>query len=202
MGTRHLTCVYRDKRYYIAQYGQWDGYPSGQGLTILRFLKTYDSDKFHAQLDTLSWITDDEIRALWKSVGADGTGLVGMDIAEKFAKKWPELYRDTGAKILKIVHDSGVPLKLENSIEFAGSSLFCEWCYVIDYDKNTLEVYEGFNKTKLDSNERFYNIACDKNDVSCIPNYYQVKFKHAFDLDKLPSEELFLRILEPEDEEE
>lgn len=34
MGTRHLICVYYKRRFAIAQYGQWDGYPGGQGLTI------------------------------------------------------------------------------------------------------------------------------------------------------------------------
>ena len=28
MGTRNLTCVFKDGEYKVAQYGQWDGYPS------------------------------------------------------------------------------------------------------------------------------------------------------------------------------
>ncbi|MHC5949058.1 hypothetical protein ACVXZ3_04645 [Providencia hangzhouensis] len=39
MGTRHLICVAKDGDYKVAQYGQWDGYPSGQGLTLLTFLR-------------------------------------------------------------------------------------------------------------------------------------------------------------------
>lgn len=39
MGTRHLILVYYNGAYHIAQYGQWDGYPSGQGLTVLRFCR-------------------------------------------------------------------------------------------------------------------------------------------------------------------
>ena len=38
MGTRNLTVVYVDGEYRVAQYGQWDGYPSGQGMTCLKFL--------------------------------------------------------------------------------------------------------------------------------------------------------------------
>jgi len=39
MGTRNLTCVVSGGKYIIAQYGQWDGYPSGQGVTALEFLR-------------------------------------------------------------------------------------------------------------------------------------------------------------------
>ncbi len=39
MGTRNLTCVYLDGKCKVAQYGQWDGYPEGQGVTCLNFLR-------------------------------------------------------------------------------------------------------------------------------------------------------------------
>ena len=40
MGTRNLTMVIdRAGKLKVAQYGQWDGYPSGQGATILAFAK-------------------------------------------------------------------------------------------------------------------------------------------------------------------
>ena len=38
MGTRHMIGVVSDGKYRVAQYGQWDGYPSGQGVGILEFL--------------------------------------------------------------------------------------------------------------------------------------------------------------------
>jgi len=39
MGTRHLIVVKKDNEIKVAQYGQWDGYPSGQGVSILKFLR-------------------------------------------------------------------------------------------------------------------------------------------------------------------
>ena len=44
---------------------------------------------------------------------------------------------------------------LQNTIDFAADSLFCEFVYVVDFDKNTYEIFEGFNKNFLDPNERF-----------------------------------------------
>jgi len=32
MGTRHLICAKINNEYKLSQYGQWDGYPSGQGV--------------------------------------------------------------------------------------------------------------------------------------------------------------------------
>lgn len=40
MGTRNLTMVIsQEGEKKVAQYGQWDGYPSGVGASVLAFLK-------------------------------------------------------------------------------------------------------------------------------------------------------------------
>ena len=40
MGTRSLIAVKSNEKYKIAQYSQWDGYPDGQGKTVLEFLRS------------------------------------------------------------------------------------------------------------------------------------------------------------------
>jgi hypothetical protein len=47
MGTRHLTMVVSNNETKVAQYGQWDGYPEGQGVTILTFLRSKDSSEYN-----------------------------------------------------------------------------------------------------------------------------------------------------------
>jgi len=85
MGTRNLTCVVLDGEYRIAQYGQWDGYPSGQGATVLEFLKDkMDREQFETALRQTKWITKEEHTKLWEGFGADGSGFVSMDIANAF----------------------------------------------------------------------------------------------------------------------
>lgn len=44
MGTRNLTIV-RDENLLFGQYGQWDGYPSGNGLEVLMQIAEHNSFK-------------------------------------------------------------------------------------------------------------------------------------------------------------
>lgn len=212
MGTRHLICVVKDGEYKVAQYGQWDGYPGGQGLDVLNFLtKEMDRKLFESKLDELSWITNDESKAQWVKCGADADSTtVTFAVADLHAKKYPENSRDTGAGILSLIQTSDRPLKLVSQLEFAGDSLFCEWAYVIDLDKNTFEVYEGFNKEPLQDNERFImfekrseSIELDGQDIIKLKqNYYPVKLAKTFELGNLPSSDVFLTFFHKDDEAE
>lgn len=64
--------------------------------------------------------------------------------------------RDMGAGIIEYLMESLPEAELHNSIDFASDSLFCEYAYVIDFDKNTFEVCKGFAATPLDPSERFF----------------------------------------------
>lgn len=149
MGTRNLTCVIKDGKYRVAQYGQWDGYPGGQGINILNFLKKMDRSLFEKKLDMVSWATEDELNQMWAEAGADlESPFVSMDIAEKHKKLYPENSRDIGSDVLKIIQNTERPLKLKNSIDFAKDSLFCEWAYIINlgiYSKKPPHFNEEMN---------------------------------------------------------
>ena len=72
MGTRHLICVVKNGEYKVAQYGQWDGQPSGQGADILNFLKNeMDRAKFNNQIEALSFATEEELEQMWIEAGKD-----------------------------------------------------------------------------------------------------------------------------------
>lgn len=198
MGTRNLTCVFKDGEYKVAQYGQWDGYPSGVGADILTFLHEWVNE-LEYELVNVEWITEAERNATWENYERDGD-MVEMGEYEKWSEEYPELSRDTGGKILARIREFSPSerkpkLKLENSLSFAADSLFCEWAYVVDYDKGTFEVYEGFNKEALTPMERFFEFDNPKEE------YRPVKLKKAYPLNALPSVEKFLEDLEPSEEE-
>lgn len=199
MGTRHMIAVVNDGRYRVAQYGQWDGYPSGQGVDILEFLLTGNVAALRTNSLKCSFISDEEYSELWKDFGIDiqQQAFVDGEIAKKFKEKYPQLYRDAGSDVLGMVAAADKGLKLLDDYTVAADSLFCEWAYVIDFDKDTFEVYEGFNTSPLDRSERFFGLSSRSNNPSEDSKYYPVKLKAAFSLSALPTKEDFLSRCEP-----
>ena len=194
MGTRNLTAVYMDGEYKVAQYGQWDGYPEGQGIICLHFLRDKLNEKcFKDNLIKLRFTKDEEQKALAKEFGARDDGTIRIDDYEKFRRAYPELHRDTGAKILEMIQEGRARI-LNNDINFAADGLFCEWAWVIDFDKRTFEAYQGFKKEQLTENDRFYYLRdLEEN------GYSGVKIVHEWKIDELPTDEVFLSAFDEED---
>lgn len=116
----------------------------------------------------------------------------------EWQKFYPELSRDTGGDILELIMFKN-KTKLQNSLNFAADSLFCEWAYVIDLDKNTFEIYKGFNSIPLTNKDRFYflmeeaeEIIKERKRLARIDTYYPVKKIKEYDLNNLPDEEKFV----------
>lgn len=204
MGTRHLICVVKDGEYKVAQYGQWDGYPSGQGCTVLGFLATeFDREEFTARLAEAYVATDEQINGWYLNAGATekelAEGWINSAVSDRFKKTTPSLSRDTGGKILAMIQNSIYPTPLRNGINFAADSLMCEWAYVVDLDKNSFEIFKGFNTADpLKEGDRFYGFTVDNSNKE----YFPVKLVAEYPLSDLPDEDTFLAELEPQEEEE
>lgn len=138
MGTRNLTMVVHKGQIKVAQYGQWDGYPTGVGSDVAEFVQTLDrsnASKFRKALDECTFLSE-------------------ADLAKTDVTESPEFSRDTGAGILSLIQINGVR-ELADSSDFTSESLFCEWAYLVDMDKRVVEVYKGFNKKPLSKTARF-----------------------------------------------
>lgn len=178
MGTRHLTCVVLNGQYKVAQYGQWDGYPDGQGITALTFLRDkMDRATFEKKVAACSELSATEGRRIEDESRASGIS---------WQRSHPELSRDTGADILELVQNSKNGLKLSLMPEFAADSLMCEWAWLVDLDANVFGAYEGFNKEPVSEDNRFASFQPHGNE------YHQVKFVRSWPLDALPTNDEFL----------
>jgi len=104
MGTRNLTIVYYKGQYRIIQYGQWDGHPQGQGLTIRHFLSNA------ANIAKLQNVLDDSDNCIILLSDEERTtyfeDLERKQIEMESLMPLPcieSLSRDTGGKILNLV---------------------------------------------------------------------------------------------------
>lgn len=201
MGTRNLTMVIQKEKPVISQYGQWDGYPSGNGLTILEFLRTCNLDEFKEKIKNVRFSTkkdEKKVEKFLKSIGCKD-GWMNMDQSDLYKKAYPYSSRDIGAGILQMVNESeDTEIVLQDTTKFAADSLFCEWAYLIDLDNNNLEVYEGFNNSPLEEGQRFKDMELEDNLGG--EQYYPIKCVKIYPLDKLPTNEEFINELEKKEE--
>ena len=186
MGTRNVTYVIKDGEYRVAQYCQWDGYPTGQGRTAAGFivdrLQTPEGlETFGKRVSEVREMSATDVQALLKEVGADDSGWVTLDVERKFQEKYAHLDRSFGAKVLEYVYNTpNAGLSLD--LEFAGDSLMCEWAYVIDLDTGMFEAYKGFNNSPVPESERFAKFKQLRND------YYPVKLVYSTPLANVTDE--------------
>lgn len=196
MGTRNLEVVVLNGEVRVAQYCQFDGYPDGQGLTALSFVRDQmNRELFTQRLLQSAWITPEEHKQLWVDCGASpDSDMVEWSVSEKFKEVNPHLHRNTGANIFELIQNSTNGLKLQDSLSFAADSLFCEWAYVIDFDKNTFEVYSGFNKNPLPDTERFAHLQ------EAGSEYSPISLVKSYSLKDLPTDEQFLEDLKQKED--
>lgn len=145
MGTRNLIEVKLDGVLKVAQYGQWDGYPTGQGKGIANFIhEQMDKDKFKQALANCRFMTDEEIEAVdsgdWRT-------------------SHPWLSRDVGSDILEAVQEGGAR-ELISQESFKDDRVFCEFYYLIDMDNETVSInkqdpipFDEFTSKKMEEIE-------------------------------------------------
>ncbi len=184
MGTRHLTCVVYQGRFVVAQYGRCDGYPDGQGLTLVNFLRT--PPNIQRLQNGLQHIYEPSYEEVYRVKGQIAEFMrSNADIWLAFVARpsadsplrlpcglCPSLSRDTGAGILEVISqataDNKVPVILD--LPFINNTWDCEWAYVVDLDKAVLEVFCGAEEKK--SFHRFKDVGGDQSTVPiCISSF-------------------------------
>ena len=136
MGTRGLTKVI-DKNGItkVAQYGQWDHYPEGQGVKILSILNAdrYAVEELELSLDKCRFVSDEErerVYANYNKVYPETNHL------KKFSAILPSFSRDTCGDILNVIRWSNAEVLLTDESDFETDELFCEGVYTVDYSTN------------------------------------------------------------------
>lgn len=168
MGTRNLTIVYYKGQYRIVQYGQWDGYPSGQGTTALEFLQDAENiNKLRTALDA-----DDSI--IFEIRPGDDSDARLQD--------HPALSCLAGAKILTLAIEATEksPMPVMLSLDSIADSIMIEWTWVVDLDNNTFECYSGHTSPDHRNASRFRMVLREDDPVP--------KLRGSWHFDQLPSD--------------
>lgn len=167
MGTRNLTLVKdREGKTKVAQYGQWDGYPEGQGSTILEFIRSKDNrNALEEVLKNVRFIDLNAAQPIKDYVEAyDSRCPKWSNEPDKRTdedKYWFDnlISRDVCGKILETLVTIDVNLLpaefnkeiyLQDESEFANDSLFCEYAYCVNYQTKKLEVYVDGKKKVIE----------------------------------------------------
>jgi len=183
MGTRGVTGVIIDGIEKIG-YQQFDSYPSGVGIITLNALKKNDISKLKELAKSLKAVqenatpTKKEIELL--------KNYADLTVSDGKLENWYCLLRKTQGD-LKAILDCGYII---DSKDFLNNSLFCEWGYIVNFDTNKLEIYQGFQKQKHDKGRYSNNLKED--DLA----YYPCALIKEYDLKSLPTKKKFLSDLE------
>ncbi|WRT70457.1 uncharacterized protein IL334_007455 [Kwoniella shivajii] len=159
MGTRGLIgFIIAGKR--RGCYNQFDSYPSGLGVAIVRFILGLNQEQRDAMVTRLlnvTWVTEDdplpaEISIHYKSLEfhlspyeKEIKALCGNlpRCSDSEIYDWFSLLRGVqGAPCLSRILD-GTLEHLIDSIDFMDDALFCEWVYWIDFENGTLQMDNG-----------------------------------------------------------
>jgi hypothetical protein len=149
MGTRGLVGFKVDNK-VMMQYQQFDSYPTGVGVTTLKFVRLAldGRDAFANRVRKLRVVNEDvpptpeEQEALLK--------YANLGVSTQSTYEWYVLLRETQGDIGAILEsgyiisdndEKGLP-------RFGYDSLFCEWAYLVDFDANCVDVYKGFQKSR------------------------------------------------------
>ncbi len=225
MGTRNLTMVIdRKGELKVAQYGQWDGYPSGNGVEILEFCKNKTNlQKLEQMLDKVKFFNkenaDENIKAFieeytkrepyynFETKGEQKDtrteqdifwfeNFISRDVGANILSAIIDFYKEENYKNLPIEHNNFIYLRDES--DFGKDSLMCEWAYCINLQTNKLECFEGFNTNKELEHERFITDQKEVDERFNYTNkrYYGIRLIKEYDLDNLPTEEDFISELE------
>jgi hypothetical protein len=185
MGTRGFVGFVVDGTEKIT-YNHNDSYPGGLGVDVLGFARG-DMQAAREQARALRLVTDDVPPTGEQKAAL--AGLADLGVGRQADDDWYVLLRRTQGDPAAILR-SGYMI---DSHDFPADSLFAEYGYVVDFDAGTFEAYRGF-QTEMHDKGRFADQA--PRDTG----YHPVALVASWPLDNLPDDDVFVAVVEGDDE--
>ena len=185
MGTRYITAVVAEGEFVVAQYGQWDGYPTAAGNAIVAIIRD-KIGQLKASLKHIVPVESGTVERYWSECGAQEWG-ADIETCQRFKAKHMTLDRDTGPDVLNILIHTEVPVELYLDVGFIADGLFCEWVYVVDLDSGMFEIYQG---SQIHPSENRFSSMFE----GTTNGYYPPKLVATYPLDDLPTDSQLQRL--------
>lgn len=154
MGTRGCYGFYKDG-VTKATYNHFDSYIGGLGKDILDFVENTSIPIMNKIFDKIELVREDDIPTIEQIENCQK--YTNLDVSNKSIMDFYCLLRNAQGDLNAYKTDLRYMI---DSKEFLGNSLFCEYAYIINLDKNVLEFYKGFNK--VPQNNRYSKFADKK----------------------------------------
>lgn len=151
MGTRGCYGFYKDG-VTKATYNHFDSYIGGLGKDILDFIENTSIPIMNKIFDKIELVRENDIPTIEQIENCQK--FTDLEVSNKSIMDFYCLLRNAQGDLNAYKTDLKYMI---DSKEFLGNSLFCEYGYIINLDKNVLEFYKGFNK--VPQNNRYSKYA-------------------------------------------
>ena len=177
MGTRGFVGFVAEGREVIA-YNHWDSYPGGLGVSTLEWLRSANLDVVAKHAPNVKLVSDDieptneDIEALKATYDPN------VDQGRSERPTWYQLLRGAQGNLGAMIRAGYV----EDAGTFPADSLYAEWGYIVDFDMQVFEVYQGFQHEQH-RNGRFAERTPARS------GYWPVRLVASWPLSELPTDE-------------
>lgn len=151
MGTRGCYGLYKNG-VTKTTYNHFDSYIGGLGKDILDFVENTSIPIMNKIFDKIELVREDDIPTIEQIENCQD--FTDLEVSNKSIMDFYCLLRNAQGDLNAYKTDLRYMI---DSKEFLGNSLFCEYAYIINLDKNVLEFYKGFNK--VPQNNRYSKYA-------------------------------------------
>lgn len=172
MGTRGAILFAKGKK-VIGSYNHYDSYPEGLGSEVLEVLKKVSKKNLLNQLgDNVKKLKAiDTEKKPSKELQERYSKFADLHVSNQTLDDWYCLLRNVqGANCIMPIA-TGELEHISDDTSFVKDSLFCEYAYLIDFDKKVLELYRGFQH-KAQKGNRFGTKPGKKGDYEGAQAYY------------------------------
>lgn len=154
MGTRGCYGLYKNG-VTKATYNHFDSYIGGLGKDILDFVGNTSIPNMNKMFEKIILVNEDDIPTIEQIENCQK--YTDLDVSNKSIMDFYCLLRNAQGDLNAYKTDLKYMI---DSKEFLGNSLFCEYAYIINLDKNVLEFYKGFNE--VPQNNRYSKYASEE----------------------------------------